>query len=85
MGLKGKMKKLQTAIVNSGLIIKINQRQFYSADQERMITIYQIYTPVDYCSEKSGEWKIKDYEILHTCSVADVIYCLLDIYKAVSG
>lgn len=39
--LKGKVKKLQTAIVQRGLIIKINQNQFYSDDQKRMITIYR--------------------------------------------
>ena len=30
MNLKGKMKKLQTAIVKTGLVIKINTNQFYS-------------------------------------------------------
>lgn len=81
--LKGKMKKLQTAIVKSGLIIKINQNQFYSADQNRMITSYRIITPT--YQKVGGEWKDKDYEILKTCSIVDIIYCLMDIYKAVSG
>ena len=80
--LKGKMKKLQTAIVKSGLIIKINQNQFYSADQNRMITSYRIITPT--YQKIGGEWKDKDYEILKTCSIVDIIYCLMDIYKAVS-
>lgn len=75
--LKGKVKKLQTAIVQRGLIIKINQNQFYSEDQKRMITIYRIFTPV--------EWKTEDYEILKTASIQEVIFCLLEIYKAVSG
>lgn len=85
MNLIGKMKKLQTAILKRGLVIKINSSQFYSAEQKRMITSYRICTPINYYSEKYQEWKVKDYEILKTCSVPDIIYCLIDIYKAVSG
>ena len=83
--LKGKVKKLQTAIVQRGLIIKINQNQFYSDDQKRMITIYRILTPVYTFKQKKQEWKTEDLEILKTASVPDVIFCLIDIYKAVSG
>lgn len=83
--LKGKVKKLQTAIVQCGLIIKINQNQFYSEDQKRMITIYRILTPVYTFKTKRQEWKTEDFEILKTASTPDVIFCLLDIYKAVSG
>lgn len=85
MNLKGKMKKLQTAIVKTGLVIKIHTNQFYSAEQKRMITSYRVCTPVNYYSEKHEEWKLTDYEILKTCSMPDVIFCLLDIYKAVSA
>ena len=84
MNLNGKMRKLQTAIVKAGLVIKLHTNQFYSAEQKRMITSYRVCTPVDYYSEKYGEWRITDYEILKTCSIPDVIFCLLDIYKAVS-
>lgn len=82
--LKGKVKKLQTAIVQRGLIIKINQNQFYSEDQKRMITIYRILTPVYTFKAKKQEWKTEDFEILKTASVPDVIFCLLEIYKEVS-
>ena len=82
--LRGKMKKLQTALVKRGMIIKINQRQFYSEDQSRMITSYSIITPVECYYPGKEEWKTKEYEILKTCSIVDVIFCLLDIYKAVS-
>ena len=84
MNLRGKLKKLQTAILKTGLVIKINQNQFFSDDQKRMITSYRICTPIDYYSEKYREWKVTDYEILKTCSMPEVIFCLLDIYKAVS-
>ena len=83
--LRGKMKKLQTAIVKKGMVIKINQNQFYSEDQKRMITSYSIITPVLEYNGKKEEWRDKDYEISRTCSMVDVITCLLDIYKAVSG
>lgn len=83
MNLKGKIKKLQSAIIKNGLIIKINQVQFYSEDQKRMITSYRILTPVSYFSEKKSCWKNMDYEILKTCSVVELIYCLRDIYEAV--
>lgn len=83
--LKGKMRKLQTAIIKCGMVVKINQNQFYSVDQNRMITSYRIITPVCCYNKFSKEWKTRDYEILKTCSMVDVIYCLLDIYKAVSG
>lgn len=79
------MKKLQTAIVKAGLVIKINTHQFYSAEQNRMITSYSIYTPVTYFSERKQEWKIMDYEILKSCSMPEIIFCLLDIYKAVKA
>lgn len=83
MNLKGKMKKLQTAIVRTGIIIKINTNQFYSNEQKRMITSYRISTPV-YCrSGESKKWKMEDYEILKTCSMPEVVCCLMDIYKAV--
>lgn len=84
MKLNGKMKKLQTAIVKSGLVIKIHTSQFFSGEQKRMITSYRICTPVGYYSEKREEWRMMDYEILKTCSMPDVIFCLRDIYKVVS-
>lgn len=35
-------KKLQTAILSTGHIIKINTNQFYSKEQNRMITMYSV-------------------------------------------
>lgn len=85
MNLRGKMKKLQTAIVKTGLVIKIHTNQFYSAEQKRMITSYRICTPNIYYSQRYEEYRYGDLEILKTCSMPDVIFCLLDIYKAVSA
>lgn len=83
--LRGKMKKLQTALVKNGLIVKINQNQFYSEDQKRMIASYQIALLVDTYDPDQNEWKKKNYEILKSCSMVDIIMCLLEMYKAVSG
>ena len=84
MNLNRTMKKLQMAIVKSGLVIKINTNQFYSHEQERMVTSYRVCAPIDYYSQKFMEWKVTDYEILKTCSIPDVVLCLADIYKAVN-
>lgn len=35
-------KKLQTAILSTGHIVKINTNQFYSKEQNRMITMYSV-------------------------------------------
>lgn len=83
MNLNGRMKKLQTAIVKTGFVIKVSTHQFYSVDQKKMITAYSICTPVYHYSKKKEEWKVMDYEILKTCSMPDIIFCLLDVYKAV--
>ena len=85
MNINGRMKKLQTAIVKTGFVIKINTNQFYSYDQKRMITSYRICTPITYFSERYQEWKTMDFEILKTCSMIDIVLCLVDIYKAVSA
>ena len=85
MNLKGKMKKLQTAIIKSGCLIKINTIQFYSAEQRRMITLYSIKTTITYYAQRKEQWKEMDYEILSTCSMPEVIFCLMDIYKAVKA
>ena len=83
--LRGKMKKLQTAIVKKGIVVKINHHQFYSEEQCRMLTSYSIIMPMSRYNKKSGEWKDADCEMLRTCSMVDVIQYLLDVYKAVSG
>lgn len=82
MNLRGKMKKLQAAILKNGLVVKINSSQFYSDDQKRMITSYRLCTPVLYYSKKYKEWKYMDFEVLKTCSMPDVIFCLMDIHKS---
>lgn len=76
------MRKLQKAILSTGLVIKIGTTQFYSPEQQRMITMYILSTPV-FTQNKNGKWKTKDYEILRTASQIDVVNCLNDIWKQV--
>ena len=83
MNLNAQMRKLQTAIVKTGLVIKLSTGQFYSEEQRRMITSYSLSTPVAYFSERQGRWRTTDHEILKSYSMAEVIMCLADIYKAV--
>lgn len=74
------MKKLQRAILTKGLVVKINTSQFYSADQNRLITMNILSTPVME-RNRDGEWRIKDYEILRTASMVDAVKCLQAIWE----
>lgn len=82
MNLNAIMRKLQRAILQKGLVIKIGSTQFYSAEQNRMITIHILSTRVT-CRNTHGEWKEKDYEILRSASQIEVVNCLNDIWQAV--
>lgn len=85
MNINGTMKKLQMAILQTGLVITIGRTQFYSPDQHRFIPIISLSTKVFHYYEKSGEWKEQVFEILRTSSQVDALMCLVDIYKAVSA
>lgn len=82
MNLNAIMRKLQRAILQKGLVIKIGSTQFYSAEQNRMITIHILSTRTTY-RNKYGKWKEKDYEIIRTASQVEIVNCLSDIWKAV--
>lgn len=85
MNFNATIKKLQTAILQTGLVINVNRSQFYSADQKRFIPIITLTTPVFHYFERRGIWKDQNYEIIRTSSQIDVLMCLVDIYKAVSA
>lgn len=80
MNLNNIMKKLQRAILETGLIIKFSTNQFYSTEQRRMITMWILSTPV-LQQNKYGEWKIKDYEILRSASGIEIVKCLQEIWE----
>ena len=82
MNLNAIMRKLQRAILQKGLVIKIGSTQFYSSEQNRMITIHILSTRITY-RNTHGEWKEKDYEILRSASQIEVVNCLNDIWQAV--
>ena len=74
------MRKLQKAILQKGLVIKIGTSQFYSPEQKRMITMYILSTQISYRT-KSG-WREGNYEILCTASQIEIVNCLNDIWQA---
>lgn len=82
MNTRSIMKKLQTAILKEGLVVSIDTRQFYAQDQQRMITMFRLTTPVS-CRKKTGKLKNGQMTILSSASGIEVIQCLNDIYKAV--
>lgn len=84
MNISNTMKKLQKAILQTGLAIAINRSQFYSVEQKRFIPIISLSTRVAHYYEKKNEWKDQTFEIIRTSSQIDALMCLVDIYKAVS-
>ena len=82
MNLNMVMRKLQRAILQKGLVIKIGTTQFYSKEQNRMITIHILSTKITY-RNTHGEWKERDYEILRSASQIEIVNCLNDIWQAV--
>ncbi len=84
MNLNNIMRKLQRAILQKGLVIKIGSTQFYSAEQNRMITINILSTRITY-RNTHGEWKERDYEILRSASQVEIVNCLNDIWRSVKG
>ena len=80
--LNGIAKKLQKAILQKGLVIKMGTSQFYSVEQNRLITMHILSTIV-LERKKNGEWKYYDYEIIRTASQIEIVNCLNDIWRAV--
>ena len=83
MNLNSIIRKLQRAILQKGLVIKIGTSQFYSPEQKRMITMHSLSTRIIY-RNTHGEWKERDYEILRPASMVEVANCLNDIWQAVT-
>ncbi len=83
MNINATMKKLQMAILQTGLPVSISRSQFYSANQKRFIPIITLSIPVFHYYEKQGIWKDQNFEIIRTSSQVEALECLADIYKAV--
>lgn len=80
MNLNAKMRKLQQAIlIKTGLPVKISQRQFYSSEQNRLITIHCLSVSILQYAKKG--WKERDYEIMSSASQIDTVMCLKEIWE----
>lgn len=66
--------KLQTALCQKGVYIKINQVQVYSEKRERMVTKYMLIQ-----TEKIAG-RNKNTTILETYLIAEVVKCLAEMY-----
>lgn len=67
-------KKLQTAILSTEHIVKINTNQFYSKEQNRMITMYSVTMTT------SGG---KNKKLIKTTSQVEIVKCLVNIWDEV--
>lgn len=72
MNIRKTINKLQSALIAKGYIYKINTYQFYSEQQNRMITGYRIMEKQTY-RKKNGEMSAKDVELLNSCSQVEVL------------
>lgn len=81
MNLNLTLKKLQRAILSTGLVVKIGTSQFYSPEQERMITMWILSTPT--LQETRNGWRMRDYEILRTASAVEAMKCLAEIWEQI--
>lgn len=63
------MRKLQTALFCAGKRVKIHTKQFYSEEQDRMITCYHVILP----ERSNKKLKMVDRELLKTCSTVEVV------------
>ncbi len=82
MSIRRTIKKLQTALIQSGRIYKIGTYQFYSKEQNRMITGYRV-TERQLYRKKNGEMSEKDVELLNTCSKVEVLRWFAGKWKEV--
>lgn len=82
MNIKATINKLQKALIQRGYIYKINIFQFYSEQQNRMITGYQITQKQPY-SNKNGEMSEKDVELLNSYSQVEVLKWFVEKWNEV--
>ena len=72
MNIRKTINKLQSALIAKGYIYKINTYQFFSDQQNRMITGYRITQKQPY-RKKNREMSVKDVELLNSCSQVEVL------------
>ena len=82
MNIRQTINKLQKALLKSGHIYKLNTYQFYSEEQNRLITGYKIMQKQPY-KKKNGEMSEKDVELLNSCSQVEVLFWFADKWQKV--
>lgn len=75
MNIKQTINKLQKALLHKGCIYKIGTYQFYSEQQNRLITGYRI-------TEKQGK---KDVELLKSCSQVEVLKWFAEKWREINN
>ena len=68
MNLRRLANKLQTALLQKGRYVKINQYQNYSPKAERMVTKFVVVE-----KKQDSRGKVKDFVILETYQMAEVV------------
>lgn len=76
MNIRKIINKLQSALIAKGYIYKINTYQFFSDQQNRMITGYRITQKQPY-QKKNGEMSVKDVELFNGCLQVEVLKWLV--------
>lgn len=84
MNIKATINKLQKALIQRGYIYKINTYQFFSDQQNRMITGYRITQKQPY-RKKNEEMSEKDVELLNSCSQVEVLKWFVGKWEEVKG
>lgn len=82
MNIRVTIKKLQSALIAKGYIYKINTCQFFSEQQNRMITGYRI-TQKQPHRKKNGEMSEKDVELFNNCLQVEVLKWFVEKWKEV--
>ncbi|MEY8518784.1 hypothetical protein AALC25_18165 [Lachnospiraceae bacterium 29-84] len=80
MNIRKTINRLQKALMQRGHIYKINTYQFFSEQQNRMITGYRIMEKQPY-QKKNGEISEKDVELLNSCSQVEVLKCFAEEWE----
>ena len=63
------MGRLQIALLNKGVKVKVNARQFFYQEKERIMTCYSV-TERKWSDAKR---RMTDQEVLKTCSTVEVV------------
>lgn len=82
MNIRKTINKLQSALITKGYIYKINTYQFFSDQQNRMITGYRITQKQPY-RKKNGEMSEKDVELFNSCSQVEMLKWFAGEWKGV--